>query len=103
MPLVIYVESNGTQHSVEVPVGLSVMQGALNHSIEGIVAECGGACACATCHVLVDLAWLELLEPMNQIEDDMLDCAEQPRTVNSRLSCQLVISPDLDGLVIRVP
>lgn len=103
MPLVIYIESNGSRHPVEVPVGLSVMQGALNHSIEGIVAECGGACACATCHVLVDSDWLELLEPMNQIENDMLDCSEQERTLNSRLSCQLIISPELNGLVIRVP
>ena len=103
MPIVTYVESDGKQHSVEVPVGLSVMQGAVNHSIKGIMAECGGACACATCHVYVDSDWLELLEPMNQIENNMLDCAEQERTVNSRLSCQLVVSPDLNGLVVRVP
>jgi len=103
MPIVIYVESNGSPHPVEVPVGLSVMQGAVNQSIGGIVAECGGACACATCHVYVDSDWLELLEPMNQTENDMLDCAEQERTVNSRLSCQLVVSPDLNGLVVRVP
>jgi len=75
----------------------------VNHSIEGIVAECGGACACATCHVYVDSDWLELLKPMDQIENDMLDCAEQERTDNSRLSCQLVMSLVLNGLVVRLP
>jgi 2Fe-2S ferredoxin len=103
MPIVTFVESNGTQHAAEIPVGLSVMQGAVNLSIEGVMAECGGACACATCHVYVDPDWLDVLMPMSQIENDMLDCAERERTPFSRLSCQLVISPDLNGLVVHVP
>lgn len=103
MPKVTYVTPDGKQHVVEVPVGVSVMQGAVNHLIEGILAECGGACACATCHVHVDPEWAALLTPMNPIENEMLDCAEKERTLDSRLSCQVVISPDLDGLVVRVP
>lgn len=103
MPKVTYIEADGMRHVVEVPVGLSVMQGAVNNSIEGIVAECGGSCSCATCHVYVDSDWIHKLEPMVENENNMLECAESARAGNSRLSCQIVVCDALDGLVVRLP
>ena len=102
MPLITYVESNGTQHSVQVEIGSSVMQGAIDHGIEGIVAECGGSCTCATCHCYVDDAWFPRLNEPEEMEKDMLICAHDPRP-NSRLSCQIAVTDELDGLVIHIP
>jgi ferredoxin, 2Fe-2S len=104
MPKVTYIEYNGTQHQVEVPVGLSVMRGAVNNTVPGIDADCGGECACATCHVYVDPAWLEeigLPEPESQ-EASMLGFAAAAEP-NSRLSCQIKMREELDGLVVRLP
>jgi ferredoxin, 2Fe-2S len=104
MPKVTYIEHNGTAHQVEVPVGLSVMRGAVNNGVPGIDADCGGECACATCHVYVDLAWLERIgvpEP-GSMEASMLSFAAVAEP-NSRLSCQITMSEALDGLVVRTP
>ena len=104
MPKITYIEYNGTEHQVEVPVGLSVMRGAVNNGVPGIDADCGGECACATCHVYVDPAWLEeigLPEPDSQ-EASMLGFAAAAEP-NSRLSCQIKMREALDGLVVRLP
>jgi 2Fe-2S ferredoxin len=102
MPKITYIEHNGTEHVVEVAEGLSVMEGAVKNSIPGIDADCGGACACSTCHVYVDPAWLDKLPAKESMEEDMLDFAYEPKE-NSRLTCQLKVTPALDGLVVRMP
>jgi 2Fe-2S ferredoxin len=104
MPNVTYIEFNGTAHTVEVPVGTSLMRGAIDNNIAGIDADCGGECACATCHVYVDAAWLErtgLPEPGSQ-EETMLSfaAAAQP---NSRLTCQIRMREELAGIILRMP
>jgi 2Fe-2S ferredoxin len=86
---------------VEVETGYSVMEGAINHNIPGIVAECGGACACATCHSYIDEAWIDKIPPMDDMEDSMLDAAFE-RKPNSRLTCQIEVNDSLDGLVVHV-
>ena len=101
MPKIIYQTSDGTRHEVEVENGYSVMEGAINNNIEGIVAECGGACACATCHSYIDEKWTDKLAPMDDMEDSMLDAAFE-RTANSRLTSQIEVSEKLDGLVVHV-
>ena len=104
MPTVTYIEYDGTEHPVEVPIGLSVMRGAVNNDVPGIDADCGGECACATCHVYVDEAWLSVTGtpvPGSQ-EASMLSFAALAQP-NSRLSCQLKVSEALDGLVVRLP
>ncbi len=101
MPKIIYQTRDGSRHEVEVENGYSVMEGAINNNIEGIVAECGGACACATCHGYIDEAWVEKLAPMDDMEDSMLDAAFE-RKANSRLTCQIEVSDELDGLVVHV-
>jgi 2Fe-2S ferredoxin len=99
---ITYVTHDGAAHTVEVKPGLSVMEGAVRNNVPGIDADCGGACACATCHVYVDDAWLEAAGPRTAMEDSMLDFAEgvQP---NSRLSCQIRVSDALNGLQVRLP
>lgn len=101
MPKIIYQTHDGPRHEVEVENGYSVMEGAINNNIEGIVAECGGACACATCHSYIDEAWVGKLTPMDDMEDSMLDAAFE-RKANSRLTCQIEVSDELDGLVVHV-
>ena len=101
MPKIIFIESDGTRHEVDVENGYSVMEAAINNDIDGIVAECGGACACATCHSYVDEAWLDKMPPMDDMEDSMLDAAFE-RKDNSRLTCQIEVKDELDGLVIHV-
>lgn len=101
MPKIIYQTRDGSRHEVEVETGYSVMEGAINNNIEGIVAECGGACACATCHSYIDAAWVEKLTAMDDMEDSMLDAAFE-RKANSRLTCQIEVSDELDGLVVQV-
>lgn len=101
MPKIIYITPDGTRHETEVENGFSVMEGAINNNIDGIVAECGGACACATCHSYVDDAWIDKLNEMDDMEDSMLDAAFE-RKANSRLTCQIEVSDALDGLVIHV-
>ena len=102
MAKITYIEFNGTPHEVEVPNGLSVMEGAVDNNIPGIEAECGGACSCATCHVYVDPAWTAVTGSADHLERDMLECAMDVGE-NSRLSCQIEVSDELDGLVVRMP
>ncbi len=102
MAKITYIEFNGTPHAVEVPSGLSVMEGAIDNNIPGIEAECGGACSCATCHVYVDPAWVQATGGPEHLEQDMLECAMDLQD-NSRLSCQIEVNDELDGLVVRMP
>jgi len=102
LPKVKYIEHNGKEHEVDVPVGWSVMEGAVKNLVPGIDADCGGACACATCHVYVDEAWAGKVTPKHDMEETMLDFA-QDLEPTSRLSCQIKITPELDGLVVRLP
>ena len=101
MPKITFITPDGERHEVEVENGYSVMEAAINNNIDGIVAECGGACACATCHSYIDEAWLSRLPPMDDMEDSMLDAAYE-RKDNSRLTCQIEVSDELDGLVVHV-
>jgi len=101
MAKVIYITTDGARHEVDVESGYSIMEGAINNNIDGIVAECGGACACATCHSYVDEAWLDKIPEMDDMEDSMLDAAFE-RKDNSRLTCQIEVSDELDGIVIHV-
>lgn len=102
MAKITYIEFDGTAHPVEVEAGLSLMQGAVHHGVPGIDAECGGACACATCHVYVDEHWFAALGAAQGDEKDMLEFANAVRA-NSRLACQIKITPELDGLVVSMP
>jgi len=101
MPRVIYITPDEVRHEVVVENGYSIMEGAINNNIDGIVAECGGACACATCHSYVDEAWIDNIAAMDDMEDSMLDAAFE-RKDNSRLTCQIEMSDSLDGIVIHV-
>ena len=104
MPKITYIEHNGTAHTIEVPVGTSVMQGAVDNNVPGIDADCGGECACATCHVYVDAAWLDKtgLPAEGSQEASMLSFAAVTQP-DSRLSCQIEVTPALDGLIVRMP
>ena len=102
MPKITYIEQNGKERTVDVPVGWSVMEGAVKNRIPGIDADCGGACACATCHVYVDSEWLPKLPNRQEMEEQMLDFAQDVKS-NSRLSCQIKVTPALDGLIVRTP
>ena len=102
MAKITYVEHDGTEHVIEVKTGLSVMEGAVKNNIPGIDADCGGACACATCHVYVDDAWREKTGSKSAMEESMLDFAENVEE-NSRLSCQIKVSDALEGLIVRMP
>jgi ferredoxin, 2Fe-2S len=102
MPKITYIADDGTEIVANVTEGFSVMEGAVANGVEGIEAVCGGACACATCHVYVDAAWEDLLDTKSDSEDAMLDFAANVQS-NSRLSCQLVVRASLDGMVVRIP
>ena len=102
MPKITYIEQNGKSHTVSVENGLTVMEGAVQNNIPGIDADCGGACACATCHVYVDEKCFSKLKEKESEEQDMLDVAFEPNSF-SRLSCQLQVSDELDGLVVKMP
>ena len=102
MPKITYIEHNGKKHTVDVANGLSIMEGAIQNNIPGIDADCGGAMACATCHVYVKEEWFNNLPQKEQGEEDMLDMAFEPKT-NSRLSCQIVVSDEIDGLEVSIP
>ena len=101
MPRIIYIEPDGTRRELEVQVGYSVMEGATINGVEGIEAECGGACSCATCHAYIDETWLSKLREIDGMEDAMLESAVE-RKSNSRLTCQIQVSEELDGLVLTV-
>ncbi|MCC0016843.1 MAG: 2Fe-2S iron-sulfur cluster binding domain-containing protein [Rhodobiaceae bacterium] len=102
MAKITYIEPSGKAHEVEAENGQTVMETAIKHMVPGIEAECGGALACATCHVYVDEAWSEKVGAPSAMEEDMLDFAFDVRPT-SRLSCQIKVSAELDGLVVRVP
>ena len=102
MPKVIFTEPDGGRREIDAPAGITLMEAARQHGVRGIVAQCGGACACATCHVYVDPPWSARLEPMEEMEEAMLETAWEPK-VNSRLSCQIHVTPALDGLRVTVP
>ena len=102
MPKIKYIEHNGREHEIDVSNGLSVMEGAIENNITGIDADCGGGMACATCHVYVKEDWFNKLPDKAIGEDDMLDQAYEPNS-SSRLSCQITVSDDLNGLVVYLP
>jgi 2Fe-2S ferredoxin len=101
MPKVTYIQPGGVSKVVDVRAGTTAMEAAVDNDVAGIVAECGGACSCATCHVYVDPAWAAKLPPPDAQEGGMLECVLD-RQATSRLSCQIVLTPALDGLVLRV-
>jgi 2Fe-2S ferredoxin len=103
MASVTYIEDDGTTHTLSVPNGDSVMQGAVNNMLPGITAECGGALACATCHCYVDEAWIGKVGSPSPAELDMLEATASERKPSSRLSCQITVSEALDGLIVRLP
>ena len=102
MAKITYIEFNGVEHVLDLQPGVSVMQGAVSNSVQGIIGDCGGACSCATCHVYVDPAWLNQVGEKSATEAALLEevCEGQP---NSRLSCQIKVTAELDGLVVRLP
>ena len=102
MARITYIGNDGKTYQVDAANGSTVMENAIRNDVPGIVAECGGACACATCHVYVDEAWTEVVGQPEPMEEDMLDFAADVRP-NSRLSCQIRVRDELDGLVVRVP
>ena len=102
MAKIKYIEHNGKEHDIEVQNGLTVMEGAVQNDISGIDADCGGAMSCATCHVYVKEEWYDKLPQKEMGEDDMLDQAYEPKS-NSRLSCQIIVSDELDGLSVYMP
>ena len=102
MPKITYIGHKGKSHTLEVANGLTVMEGAVQNNIPGIDADCGGSCACATCHVYVEEKWFNKLQKKEAAEEDMLDVAFEPNSY-SRLSCQITVSDELDGLVVKMP
>ena len=102
MPKVIFIEASGVRHEVTVQAGLSLMRVAVDNNVPGIDADCGGLCACATCHVFVDSEWESRAGQRSVMEDDMLNFAAETRA-NSRLACQIMVTDALDGLVVRMP
>ena len=103
MVKITYIEFNGTEHVVDVEVGMTVMEGARDNNIPGIEADCGGACACSTCHVYVDPNWVGKIPEKEDMEEDMLDFAYSPDEKLSRLTCQLQVTEEIDGLIVRMP
>ncbi|MEL6751458.1 MAG: 2Fe-2S iron-sulfur cluster-binding protein [Pseudomonadota bacterium] len=102
MPKITYIANDGTTFDIDAATGTTVMENAIKNNVPGIEAECGGACACATCHVYVDDAWTAKTGSAEAMEEDMLDFAYDLQP-NSRLSCQIKITDELDGLIVRVP
>ena len=102
MPKITYIEHNNKSHEIEVSNGLSVMEGAVQNNIPGIDADCGGSCACATCHVYVDEKWSNKLPKKESAEEDMLDMAFEPNKF-SRLGCQITVTDKLNGMVVKMP
>ena len=102
MPRITFIEPDGFRRVINAPLGISLMEAAMQNGVQGILALCGGACACATCHVYVDAAWLPRLGDREEMEEGMLECAWEP-SENSRLSCQVHITSEMDGLQVTVP
>jgi 2Fe-2S ferredoxin len=103
MPKITYRQPDGREDTVDVPLGWSLMEAAIQNDIAGIVAECGGGCACATCHVYIDDSSLGAMQPVGDMEGDMLECTAAERRSGSRLSCQLRMTAELEGLVVNIP
>jgi ferredoxin, 2Fe-2S len=104
MPKVTYIEASGTEHVIDVPIEENVMRGAVYNSVPGIVGECGGACSCATCRCYVDERWMaQVGGPASDAERELLEAAEGKPGPNARLSCQITMTTDLDGLIVRLP
>lgn len=101
MPTITYIDVNGKQHECQVPTGISVMEGAIQNGVDGILVICGGSCACSTCHSYIDEAWTERVGPPDDIEDSTLELALDRRPT-SRLTCQIEVTDELDGLVVHV-
>jgi 2Fe-2S ferredoxin len=102
VPRITFIEPSGARRAIDAPAGITLMEAAVQNGVQGILALCGGACACATCHVYVDPTWLPRLQAREEMEEGMLESAWEPRE-NSRLSCQIHVTPDLEGLVVTVP
>lgn len=102
MVMITYVQPDGVERAVDVPEGRSVMEGAVANDVAGIVAECGGSCSCATCHAYIDNDWMEIVGPPGEDEADMLEFASAP-TSNSRLTCQIEVTSELEGLKLAIP
>ena len=102
MPDIVFIRKNGTRQGVSVETGISLMRAAVDNNVEGIIGECGGSLTCATCHVYVDEAWLSRIGPPSEEEEFLLEYVAVPQA-NSRLSCQISLREDLDGLVVQVP
>ena len=102
MPVITFVQHDGAEHRVTLPVGVSLMQGAISNNVPGIDADCGGACACATCHIFIDPAWMEQVGERGAMEASMLDFAEGVQET-SRLACQIKVAEAHDGLIVRLP
>lgn len=102
MPKVIFRSPDKSEHEIEVPAGMSLMQAALENGLQGIAGDCGGGLACATCHVFVGEAFLAVLPPISSAENDMLDCTTTGRAPNSRLSCQIKMTDALGGITVRI-
>ena len=103
MPAITFIHPDGREQRISASAGESAMQTATRHDINGILAECGGNAMCATCHVYVDEGWVSRLPSMGDDEDALLDGTAAERRANSRLSCQIKLSADLDGLILRLP
>ena len=102
MAKITYIEHNGKSHTIDIANGLTVMEGAIQNEIPGIDADCGGSMACATCHIYVDEKWLSKIPKAEEAEEDMIDMAFEPKK-NSRLSCQIIVNDELDGLEVTTP
>ena len=102
MPRITFIEPSGARRAIDAPAGITLMEAAVQNGVQGILALCGGACACATCHVYVDPTWLPRLQAREEMEEGMLESAWEPREY-SRLSCQIKMTDELDGLVVRLP
>ncbi len=103
MPKVVFVSPNGARREIGIPEGWTLMEGAVQNNVQEVAAECGGGCACATCHVFIEPAWISKLPAPAAAEQDLLDCTAVPRQENSRLSCQVKLTPELEGLVVMLP
>jgi len=102
MPVITFIQLDGTHRVIDVSSGTTVMQAARDNGVAGIEAECGGACACATCHCYIEEGWFDRLEPRSDVEEGMLDCVVEPAP-NSRLGCQVTLTDALSGITVRIP
>lgn len=100
---ITYIETSGVEKTVDLPMGATLMEGAIQNGVVGIVAECGGSCMCATCHCYIDDAFLSVMPDMEEEEDEMLAAAQAERRPNSRLGCQVRVTNNMDGLIVRIP